>query len=220
MPQEESELSWFEAFQREMKVHFSEEDFDKYRNWVEAELLVYKEFLPEEGRILDVGCGLGCMAVPLSALGYEVTGIDNDEKVVEAASHNAKRFGGKIKIVYGDVFEIDKKFGKDSFDACISGGVLEHFPKEQIRRLVDKQLFVSPVVIASMPIAVGDVKSKYKDYEKRICKDGIYRNLWTADYWVNNVFKGYNILKKQVDKADESIGGFDEILIVIGRKKN
>ncbi|MBW2991096.1 class I SAM-dependent methyltransferase [Candidatus Woesearchaeota archaeon] len=203
-----------------MNVVFTQEDFNKYNEMVKQDLSFYQKYLKPGARILDIGCGLGCTAVPLSALGYEVVGIDNDKKVVEAAQENAKNFGRKMDVVYGDIFEIDKKFGKDSFDACISGGVLEHFPQEQIREIMDKQLHVAPLVIAGIPIATKeDVKDEYKDYEKRICLDGIYRNMWTPDHWINQVFKDYNILEHRVGKASEAIGGFNEIFVVMGRKK-
>jgi 2-polyprenyl-3-methyl-5-hydroxy-6-metoxy-1,4-benzoquinol methylase len=219
VPQEEQETSWFEAFKKGMNVVFTAEDYKKYHEMVKHDLPVYQKHLKPGARVLDIGCGLGCTAVPLSTFGYEVVGIDNDKKVVEAAQQNAKNFGGNIKIVYGDVFDIDNIFGKDSFDACISGGVLEHFPEEQVRQIMDKQLAVAPLVIASIPITTKeDVRDEYKDYEKRICKDGIYRNLWTADYIVKELFKGYNIIEHFVAKAAEAIGGFEEIFLVIKRK--
>jgi len=219
MAQEKNEISWFENFNNCMNVVFSEQDFKNYAEMIKHDLPIYKKHLKPGAKLLDIGCGLGCTAVPLSALGHDVTGIDNDKKVVEAAKKNAKSFGKKIKIVYGDIFEIDKKFGKNSFDACISGGVLEHFPEEQIMKIVEKQLCVAPLMIASMPVALKkDVRSEYKDYEKRICNDGIYRNKWTADYWVKHVFNGYNIVEYTVRKAAEAIGGFDEIFVVIKRK--
>jgi SAM-dependent methyltransferase len=220
MPQEENELSWFESFKQGMNPVFTEKDFKRYDAGVKNELQIFKKYLKKDARILDTGCGLGCEAVPLSKYGYDVVGIDNDKKVVEAARKNGKTFGGKIDIVYGNIFEIDKIFGKDSFDACTSGGVLEHFPRNQIRDIIDKSLYIAPLVIASMPISLKeDVKSEYKDFARRICKDGIYRNLWTADHWIKNIFKGYNIIESIVTKASPAIGGFDEIFVIIGRKK-
>lgn len=220
MAQEENELSWFEAFKQGMNPVFTEKDFKRYDAGVKNELPILKKYLKKDARILDTGCGLGCEAVPLSKYGYDVVGIDNDKKVVEAARKNGKRFGGKIEIVWGDIFEIDKIFGKDSFDACTSGGVLEHFPENQIRKIINKSLYVAPIVIASMPISLKeDVKDMYKDYARRICSDGIYRNMWTPDHWRKKIFKGYNVLECTVSKASEAIGGFDEIFFVFGRNK-
>ncbi len=218
MPQEDNELSWFELFRKARYPLFSEKSVRKYIKWGKKEQEVYGKYLPENAKILDIGCGLGIMSVSLSALGYDITGIDNDKNVIKAAKTNAKNFEKKIKIIYMDIFDIDKKFKKDSFDACVSSGVLEHFPEEQIKEIVDKQLFLAPVVIATMPILMDeDIEEVYKDYERRICRDGIYKNLWTPEYWINNVLKDFNILKKNVWTSNPTFGRFKEIIVVIGR---
>lgn len=219
MPQEDNELSWYECFRRARFHLFCEKSVKKYIKWEKKELKIYGEYLPEDAKILDIGCGLGIMSVSLSALGYDITGIDNDKKVMEAAKINAKNFGKKIKIMYMDIFDIDKRFKKDSFDACVSSGVLEHFSEEQIKDIVKKQLYLAPVVIATMPIALKeDIKEEYKDYNKKICRDGMYRNLWTPNYWINNVLKDFKILKKHVWTTNPTFGKFKELIVVIGRK--
>ncbi|MFH1063658.1 MAG: class I SAM-dependent methyltransferase [Candidatus Woesearchaeota archaeon] len=218
MPQEENEQSWFDGFNMHMNTTFTHTDFRNYMDMVMDELPIIERHVPHGGRILDVGCGLGCEAVPLSALGYNVTGIDNDPKVVDAVQENARNFGKKINIIYGDIFNIDTRFGRDDFDACISGGVLEHFPKEMIREVVDKQLSVAPIMIASMPFAKHpDVHKEYKDYVRRICHDGMYRNLWTETYWIKDILKGYNILEHSIQKMHSSLGDFDLLYVVVGR---
>lgn len=42
-------------------------------------------FADEGGRVLDVGCGVGRVADGLSGMGYDVTGIDTSERMVERA---------------------------------------------------------------------------------------------------------------------------------------
>ena len=49
------------------------------------DLKYYKKYLPKGSKILELGCGLGFKAVPLSSLGYELVGIDSDKRVVESA---------------------------------------------------------------------------------------------------------------------------------------
>jgi len=207
------------AFKQAMNIHFTMQDFDKYMAMTKKELVFYKEFIPPGGRILDIGCGLGCTAIPLSRLGFEVVGIDNDPQVMAAAHSNAKRLGKNIRILNCDINKIDQIFRRDSFAASMSGGVLEHFPKQEIREILKKQLMVAPVVISSMPIAVGEIKDRYLDYSKRICLDGFYRNLWTADEWLSDVLKGFNVVKHKTAKAAKAIGGFDELIVVIKRSK-
>ena len=216
-----TDKTWYEVFSKHMNPVFTRDDFEKYKKGVLRKLQFYEKYLPKGSKILETGCGLGCTAVPLSALGYKVIGIDNDKKVVEAAKQNAKNFGGDIKILEGDIFEIDKLFGKDSFDACISGGVLEHFKKEDVRKLVDLQLKVAPLVIASMPVRT-ERTMKARGFTKETALDnidsnGIYRNFWSETEWVNDVLKGYNIVEYFVKPCDPAIGNFDSVYLIIKR---
>jgi len=213
-------ISWFKYFQKEMNIIFTQEDTQKYNELVKHYLSKFQKYLKPDAKILETGCGLGRTAIPLSIDGYKVTGIDNDKKVIEAAKKNAEKFGKNIKIVYGDIFNIDKIFEKDSSDACISTGVLEHFSKAQIKKLVNKQLYIAPIVILEVQTSTyKDISIEYEDY-KKVIKNIPYTNFWTSDYWLNNILKGYNILQYNIGKAPKIIGGFNDLLVVIGRKHN
>src|SRR5206468_825627 len=41
--------------------------------------------IPASGRVLDVGCGYGRIALPLAELGYDVTGIDIAPNLIRSA---------------------------------------------------------------------------------------------------------------------------------------
>jgi len=49
----------------------------------EKHLTFLKSYLPERGRVLDVGCATGTYAIPLARLGYEVCAFDTDSPMVE-----------------------------------------------------------------------------------------------------------------------------------------
>ena len=202
------EKTWFEAFSESMNVIFTDEDFDNYLADINSCIDFYKKYLGENTKILDLGCGLGTGSIPLSTFGYKITGIDNDMKVVEAARINAKKFGKDVQIIHGDIFDIDKKFEPDGFDACISGGLLEHFSQGQIGELIDKQLLIAPRLIAYMPIA---------SFPGEKWNDGIFRNLWSEEYWLKDIFEDYNVVHHSTAKASEAIGGFLELEVVIDR---
>jgi len=217
MSQENNEVSWYQKFRKSRYPYFNEKSVRKYIKWAKRELEYFKDCISENGKILDCGCGLGIMSISLSALGYKIIGIDNDAKVVEAAMVNARNFGKNVKIIKDDIFNIDKRFKENSFDACISGGVLEHFLKKEIIEILKKQLKLAPVVVATMPILTNEnIKDIYKDYEKRICKDGLYRNLWTEKEWLE-ILKEFNIVRHHVFDKNPTFGKFKEIIIVIER---
>jgi SAM-dependent methyltransferase len=58
---------------------------DVYRRLPESgEAALIASLVPHRGSILDVGCGPGRIAGPLSALGFEVTGIDDSAAMIDA----------------------------------------------------------------------------------------------------------------------------------------
>lgn len=212
---------WYKAFSKHLNSIFTKKDFENYKKMVLKDLKDYNRYLKTHAKILDLGCGLGCTAVPLSALGYKVVGIDNDVRVVEAAKQNAKNFGKDIKIIRNNILKADKIFNKNSFDVCLSGGLLEHFNKDKIREIVRQQLKIAPLVIASMPVKTKRTMKHYGFTEKtalnNISYDGIYRNFWSENEWINDVLKEFNIIKHFVKKTNPIIGNFDEIHIIIKR---
>src|SRR3989338_765905 len=213
--------TWYDFFSERANPMFTRKEFQEYREMAKNDLKIYGKYLKKGARILDIGCGIGCTAVSLSALGYKVTGVDNDRKVVEAAKQNGKNFGKGIKILYGDIFDIGKIFKEDSFDACISGGGLEHFTEKQIRNIVKLQLKLAPTVLADMPVKTKATLKHYGITEKNnannVSPDGIYRNLWTEDYWVNHVLKGFDVFYHVVKRSHPSIGNFDILFVGIKR---
>jgi SAM-dependent methyltransferase len=50
----------------------------------EKQLAFLKHFLPERGRVLDVGCATGTYAIPLARMGYDVCAFDLDSPMVES----------------------------------------------------------------------------------------------------------------------------------------
>lgn len=212
---------WFRAFDNSMNTTFTKKDFQNYKKMVLKDLKYYKKYLKSNARILDLGCGLGCTVVPLSTLGYKVVGIDNNSRVVRVAKQNAKTFGKDIKIIKSDIFRVSKIFKANSFDACISGGLLEHFKRNKIRKIIKMQLEIAPLVIASMPVKTKRTMKHYgftnKTALNHISFDGIYRNFWSEKEWIDDVLNGFNVVKHFVKKANPIIGNFDEIFIIIKR---
>jgi len=212
---------WAKAFP--MSMVFSNADFESYKLAAERSLPFYERHLPKGARILNLGCGPGVSWIPLSLHGYRVVGIDNDLKVVEAAQKNAKTFGGDCQVISGDVFDVVELVGPDSFDACDSGGLLEHFDREQVRMLVRQQLLVAPLVMATMPVRTEATLRTYEvraeAAEGHVDTHGIYRNFWDERTWVVDILEGFRVVEHFVERAPPPIGEFDELTVVIGRAR-
>ena len=77
------------------------------------------EFLTDEKKILDLGCGPGFTTGIYKKEGYDVTGID----IIDDMLEKAKQKGLKVKNV--DIKELDKAFKKQEFDAVVSASALQ-----------------------------------------------------------------------------------------------
>lgn len=84
-------------------------------------LPVLDKYLYANDRILEAGCGNGAWVFYLRDKGYRAVGIDNNRRILEQGISRT------IQLVENDVLE--KCFRDDTFDACLSLGVIEHFPE-------------------------------------------------------------------------------------------
>jgi SAM-dependent methyltransferase len=67
--------------------------------------------------VLDVGCGTGSHALILSAMGYDVTGIDFSEKMLRIAVNKAREQKKQINFLQGDIRHLDLRH---KFDAVVA----------------------------------------------------------------------------------------------------
>ncbi len=88
------------------------------------DLAAYLDIAGELGadRVLDVGCGTGCLAVLLAESGRTVMGVDPAEASLEVA--RAKKATGRITWVHGDATTVPA-FGADL--ALMTGNVAQVF---------------------------------------------------------------------------------------------
>ncbi len=119
---------------------------------------------------LEAGCAEGLVSIYLSHLGFAITGVDNNVRLLEKAKKANDYFHGNVKFVEADIFHLDED--AESYDFTFSQGVLEHFSKEQIVEIISKQLKIARRVIFSVPA---------KPYK---IKDFGNENLWSYTEWV------------------------------------
>ncbi|MFB6174752.1 MAG: class I SAM-dependent methyltransferase [Candidatus Nanohalobium sp.] len=113
-----------------------ESDYREGRDIREKERKLFNNLfkhLPENSRILDLGCGTG---LPfdrfLADKGLEVLGVDISEKHVVQARENVPG----AEFVQGDFF--DQDFEDGSFGAIVSFYAIFHIPREEHSRLFEK----------------------------------------------------------------------------------
>ena len=78
------------------------------------------------GRVLDVGCGAGRVAVALAERGFRVDALDTEARVIEQAQEFAARSGVDVSFFVADFQKADPRFPDESYDAVVCSEVLEH----------------------------------------------------------------------------------------------
>ena len=77
--------------------------------------------LPQNSRVLDVGCGPGSLARHLARDGHTVTGIDADPLMIDRAQYLATEVSG-VTFEVGDVRNL--RFDDGTFDAALATNVI------------------------------------------------------------------------------------------------
>ena len=85
--------------------------------WDEKIIAAVIEMLPQDARVLDVGCGYGRIALPLARAGFEVEGLDLSENLIEAARRAADAEGLRGGFRVGSMTSLP--YPSESFDAAI-----------------------------------------------------------------------------------------------------
>lgn len=115
-----------------MEWYTSEEAVSFYTDQISGlfdhERLAFSTYLTQNGaRVLDLGCGTGRTTSYLAALGFDVTGLDISQPMIEAA----RRRSPDIEFVLGDASILG--FASDSFDYVVYSfnGLDYAFPEER-----------------------------------------------------------------------------------------
>ncbi len=104
------------------------------------ESVLIQQFFPKLGDILDIGCGAGRTSIPLSQLGYKVSGIDISPHMIKAAKEQSKKYGLEINFYEMNATTIN--FADESFDGAIfSANGFDHVPGYNDKIEVLRQVF-------------------------------------------------------------------------------
>ena len=100
-----------------------------YKKWAEY----LKGFFPEGGRkVLDCACGSGKVAIGLAKLGFDVTGSDISESMLERAAQNARNAGARVAFVKQDMRAIRLHTPVDAI-TCVFDPVNQLLNEKQVK---------------------------------------------------------------------------------------
>lgn len=116
-------------------IKFFEEQFQKQVSKGEFALNPFEEaVLPYlSGGVLDLGCGLGNLAIAAARQGCVVTALDGSRTAVDRVNHAANKLGLPIAAYQADLssYTID-----GDYDSIVCIGLLMFFPQDKARAML------------------------------------------------------------------------------------
>jgi len=103
-----------DVYSQAYDVLYDDKDYEAECDFVEE---IFKRASVGVHTILDLGCGTGGHALPLARRGYQVSGVDRSDEMLEIAAAKARDSGVDLELVHGDLRDLD--LGR-TFDAVIS----------------------------------------------------------------------------------------------------
>jgi len=91
---------------------------------------IIKDKNPKNMSILEIGCGIGRILIPMSEIFGEVTGVDISEKMIQIAKKYLKDISN-CKVLENNGSDLSM-FPDDYFDFCYSIIVFQHVPEKEI----------------------------------------------------------------------------------------
>jgi len=100
--------------------------------------LIVEAALPTVGRVLDVGCGTGTLAVLIKQLypKVDVVGLDPDPKALGRARRKAKRASALIQFDQGSADRLP--YADASFDRVVSSFMFHHLRADQRAKMLQE----------------------------------------------------------------------------------
>lgn len=92
--------------------------------------IIFQNKNPKKMRVLEIGCGIGRVLIPMSKIVGEVIGIDVSKKMVEFSQKYIKNISN-CKILQNNGRDL-KMFSDNYFDFCYSIIVFHHIPDKTV----------------------------------------------------------------------------------------
>lgn len=106
------------------------ENFPKFPAKLDLELKRYLNLVPGK-EVLDLGIGQGRNSIPLTELGFNITGVDYSTKCLEICKNTCN----KLNLVKSDIRTFDIE--KDKYDMILSGYVLHFLHKNDSYQIIE-----------------------------------------------------------------------------------
>jgi len=157
---------WSTIYSNKIKERGGAEEYLNYKV-KEKEIFINKiiSYCKPYKNILEAGCGTGVLSIYLANKGFDVTAVDNDQKMLNIANKICMKYHKKPHFIRQDINNLN--YSRNYFGVVFSHGVLEHFSDSQIVYLLKEQLRISHTLIFSIPTNyLDESKDRYYGNER------------------------------------------------------
>lgn len=105
--------------------------------WQHIIAFLLKKQVPfEQLKTIEIGCGTGTLSLTLNLLGAETALLDADESALKTARKVFSVYGRTASYIKANVIDPPPEELMHKFDIVISGGLVEHFSRQDRERVV------------------------------------------------------------------------------------
>ena len=113
------------------RAYFDEVEAKKFR--AEPHIPGFCEFDRWAGkRVLEIGCGIGTMAVNFARAGADYTGVELSGESLKLANQRFQVYDLPGQFYLGNAEELDKFLPLDTYDLVFTWGVIHHSPRPDL----------------------------------------------------------------------------------------
>lgn len=110
--------------------------------------------------ILEVGCSLGYLLRYLELNVFtdcsEIVGVDIDKGAIGKGKAHLGKTGSKVRLIHGDMENLDRSLGPQSFDLLFAAGVLSYLNERDATVVVATMLGRTKKILAFAGLAASD----------------------------------------------------------------
>lgn len=170
-----------------------------------------RAYVPQGGKILDVGAGTGVYSMALAMDGYDLHAVELVEHNIEVFRENLKACGAEIPVEQGNALDLSR-FADESFDAVLLFGPLYHLytKEDKLTVLREAKRVVKPgghIFVAYCMNEAAMIYCAFRDDGSNMM-EYLRKGLLTADYkFISEPAEIFEIVRlEDIDELNREAG--------------
>jgi SAM-dependent methyltransferase len=153
---------------------------------------------------LEIGCSLGYLLRILEKDVFpeseEVVGIDIDRDAIDKGAEYLASVGSNVRLIHGDMEELDRIVGRQKFDFTLASGVLSYLDEMDAAKLISKLLVRTNRVLGLVGLACQS--SDNRDLERSHLSTE-HNNQWIHNFDAFVEKAGGKVVRRRWEESGE-----------------